>query len=311
MPVAGDVARRVAERLDFIGPLAPGMHIVEIGCAEGVLGEALRARVPSLRLTGIEPSADAETARARFDVVHRQPLVPGLLAPADADRVLAFHVLEHLEDPLSAVRLLAEALAPTGRFVIEVPNGSGHPWLPFDGNLENLQYFRAASLACLLARAGLEMVRLVGGGFESPLYPDCLRVEARLVPSAAARAAAMDERWRALASREVVVWGAGGDFETYVRPWLGCLAPRCIVDSDAGRQGRSIDGIPVRAPAALDSLPDATVLVASYRFEASILASLATRGVERQRIVTLSEVYTVEAGIGPRARPSTKSTVSP
>lgn len=291
---AGDLARRLAERLAFIGRVPAGSTVLEVGCAEGHLGRALRARAPGVKLVGVEPSPDAAAARGHFDAVHQASFAAALLDGRSFERVLCFHVLEHLPDPLAACLDFRGATSAGGRVVIEVPNGSGHTLLSWDRNPEHLQFFSVGSLACVLARAGLEPSRLQTGGFESPPYADCLRVEARPTVAASERAAAWPRRLAARLKPGDVVWGAGGDFENYVRPWLAALAPAFIVDSDRARQGSPVDGVAVRDPSALAGLPTARVLVASYRFEAQILASLVALGIDPARAVTLRELLALE-----------------
>ena len=290
IPHGAHLARRIRERVAFIGDLAANAVVLEVGCAEGELGGALRARHPGIRLVGVEPSADALAARVHFDQVHQAPLTAALLAGLSADVAVAFHVLEHLADPGEALRELRRCVRPGGRLVLEVPNGSGHALVPFDGNVEHLHFFTAASLACLLRRADFEVVRLESGGFESPLYPDCLRIEAQPVRGAADRAAAMRRCIRARVRPGMVIWGAGGDFTTYLRPFLTELAPAFIVDADPARLGERIDGVDVRAPEALLASRPAQIIIGSYRYEQQIADALAAIGIGGTQVLTLAEL---------------------
>ena len=79
-----------------------------------------------------------------------------------------------------------------------------------------------------------------------------------------------------------------------VRPWLATIQPAFIVDSDPARHGERLDGIGIRAPAALAAPCTAQVLVASYRYEHEILGALAALGVARVRVLTLRELMSPE-----------------
>jgi SAM-dependent methyltransferase len=281
-------ARRLAGRLSFIGRVPDFARVLEVGCAEGELGAALRAAVPGVRLEGIEPSGDATLAASRFDVLHRQRLEDVAFGDARFDRVLAFHVLEHLADPAPALRRLAELLSPGGMLVAEVPRRSGHPRVPHDRNREHLHFFCAASLCAMLQRAGLDALRLESGGYESPLYPDSLRVLAIRQPGRAALAAALRDRLARLLAADAAVWGTGGDFDNYVRPYLPAGLPVRLLDSSHAAQGRSIDGRLVESPAGASGLR--TVLVASCRHEASIREAMRDTAFRDARVVGLAEM---------------------
>jgi SAM-dependent methyltransferase len=286
-------ARRVAERLAFIGPVPDGARVLEVGCAEGDLGAALRAAVPGVHLEGIEPSGDATLAASRFDVLHRQRLEDVAFVEARFDRVLAFHVLEHLTDPVAALRRLAGLLPAGGMLVVEVPRRSGHPRVPDDRNREHLHFFCAASLCAMLQRAGLDALRLESGGYESPLYPDSLRVLATRQPGRAALAAALRERLARLLAADAAIWGTGGDFENYVRPYLPADLPVRLLDSSRAAQGRSIDGRLVEAPSRASGLR--TVLVASCRYEAAIREAMRDTAFRDARAVGLAELLDGDA----------------
>jgi 2-polyprenyl-3-methyl-5-hydroxy-6-metoxy-1,4-benzoquinol methylase len=111
---------------------APLGRVLDVGCAEGVNAEALRERGASF-IAGIETDAAFATAAAQQydDVVHGS--VPEDLSwPARSfDTILAYDVLEHLYDPWTTTRRLAELLVPGGRLHISLPNArSKKLWLP-------------------------------------------------------------------------------------------------------------------------------------------------------------------------------------
>jgi SAM-dependent methyltransferase len=137
--------------------------MLEIGCAAGVfLQEAQSSGYDCL---GIEPNANM--ARHGRDIlgvtVSNAHLHEVDLAGNQFDVVCAFHVVEHLPEPLAAVRKVVRWLRPGGWFVVEVPNAMsvaaqrlGVEWSALD-----LPYHAGhhgpRSLSTLLQRAGLEV----------------------------------------------------------------------------------------------------------------------------------------------------------
>lgn len=104
-------------------------EILEVGCAEGRLGEAIRALVPGRHVYGIEldPVA-AERAASRLDRVLTLDLereAPDF-APASLDLILFGDVLEHLVDPGGVLRRYAPLLRPGGRILCCIPNVQHH-----------------------------------------------------------------------------------------------------------------------------------------------------------------------------------------
>jgi 2-polyprenyl-3-methyl-5-hydroxy-6-metoxy-1,4-benzoquinol methylase len=78
--------------------------------------------------------------------------------------VTAFHVLEHVPDPVAAARRMLDWLAPGGLLIVEVPNAGGLGARLFGGawaGLElprHLSHFTPATLEAVIAKAGGEVV---------------------------------------------------------------------------------------------------------------------------------------------------------
>jgi 2-polyprenyl-3-methyl-5-hydroxy-6-metoxy-1,4-benzoquinol methylase len=101
-------------------------RILDLGCATGELGAALRAR-QGAEVVGVELSSEyAVEARARLDRVELGD-VAAVLAdpPVDLGRfdcVIAADVLEHLVDPWTALCDAVALLEPGGTAVVSLPN---------------------------------------------------------------------------------------------------------------------------------------------------------------------------------------------
>lgn len=158
------VIRRFVDRVvETVIQLRP-RRIVDLGCGEGIVAEALASRLPDVEYFGLDASSEAiavarglnpELEFAVGDLVDE----PG--RPGWADLALCLEVLEHLEEPDAG---LARVLQWTRRdAVVSVP------WEPFFrlGNLlrgrharawgnhpEHVQQFDRGSFGELLSRHG-------------------------------------------------------------------------------------------------------------------------------------------------------------
>ena len=100
-----------------------GAEVLDVGCATGTLGGALRAE--GFRVTGVEPlDAAAAMARGRLDDVFVGMADDFLTQRADQrfDAIVFADVLEHMPDPGAALRRAAAHLAAGGVIVASVPN---------------------------------------------------------------------------------------------------------------------------------------------------------------------------------------------
>jgi 2-polyprenyl-3-methyl-5-hydroxy-6-metoxy-1,4-benzoquinol methylase len=96
--------------------------VLDIGCAAGEVGRAVRDRADEL--VGIELDADAaERAREVYDDV-RAGSAGEVLGTLDGpfDTILAYDVLEHLPDPDAALRRMHDLAAPDALLHVSVPN---------------------------------------------------------------------------------------------------------------------------------------------------------------------------------------------
>lgn len=163
MPAA---ARRVATALvpdaDMGGRLTRATRLLDVGAGNGAAVRALRAA--GVDAYGIEPEPRAvEAARVGGSMtVVAGTLEDNPLAGERWDVIRMYQTLEHMPDPVDALRRAAGILSPGGRVVIGVPNFgallrrlTGASW---DG-LElprHLHHFTRFSLGLVLSEAGLQ-----------------------------------------------------------------------------------------------------------------------------------------------------------
>ncbi len=101
-----------------------GKRCLDVGCATGALGAALKA-AGAAHVAGVEyEPAAAARARERLDVVVEGSVLDAALPFADGefDLVVFADVLEHLPDPDAALRRCIPLLADGGAVVVSVPN---------------------------------------------------------------------------------------------------------------------------------------------------------------------------------------------
>ena len=106
------------------------MRILDVGCARGRLGKALKDfGPPGRQVFGIERNEEAAAAAAkdldavyRIDVTRESPSIE----PGSLDCILFGDVLEHLYDPLSVIRALRIFLKEDGIIICSIPNAQNH-----------------------------------------------------------------------------------------------------------------------------------------------------------------------------------------
>lgn len=98
-------------------------NILEFGCAEGLLGEAVKLR-QTCRFVGIEidPQA-AEAARTRLDHVYCEDATElASRLTEQFDCIIGGDVLEHLSDPWTFLFRLRELALPGAALLLSIPN---------------------------------------------------------------------------------------------------------------------------------------------------------------------------------------------
>jgi SAM-dependent methyltransferase len=148
----------LAGRLDKLAPPGP---ILDVGCGEGALLEALTARG---RVTvGLEHGEQAE--RSRLDVREIE-ITDFDDRPGEWAAIVFWHSLEHLRQPEAALRRARYLLAPSGVVIVAAPNLAswqarwlGDRWLALDLP-RHLVHLTAPALVDGVRRLGLNVERV-------------------------------------------------------------------------------------------------------------------------------------------------------
>jgi SAM-dependent methyltransferase len=147
-------------------PPRSGCRILDVGCGNGDFLEV--AEDLGYAAVGLDPDPRAvDLALSRgFDV--RQGTVPGSgQDPTSFDHLFLSHVLEHLHDPVAALREGMSLLAPGGRLWLSLPNLTslglrrfGRHWRGLEPP-RHLILFEGPRLTGLLEELGFERVQLL------------------------------------------------------------------------------------------------------------------------------------------------------
>jgi 2-polyprenyl-3-methyl-5-hydroxy-6-metoxy-1,4-benzoquinol methylase len=147
--------------------------VLDVGCGYGAFLD--EARTAGLQTHGIELNKRAREKAASKGHKVVDFFLQDLDASLQYDLVTAFQVLEHVEDPVQFLRLMARVVRPGGYLSVAVPNHGGlyrlapldpHTWPPHHVTRWTLSHLEHAGL-----RAGLILVHktsdvLLGGMIE-------------------------------------------------------------------------------------------------------------------------------------------------
>jgi SAM-dependent methyltransferase len=106
------------QELEFLNGLAPG-RVCDVGCGLGFLLSALRE---GWRKYGVEVSTYAARQAQEWANVHVGPLQEAGYPDGYFDLVVMYHVIEHMADPLSAIREVCRILRPGGVLLFATPD---------------------------------------------------------------------------------------------------------------------------------------------------------------------------------------------
>lgn len=142
----------------------PGLRVMDVGCWDGSL---LQQLPPSWVRHGIELNEIAVSeAKARGLEVRQGKLSDIAMQSGKYDLVLMLDVLEHIVDPVSALRDVAEILSPSGIFLALTGNGASASARIFRTRWyylnypEHVSFFTPSSARIALTLAGLKSAEI-------------------------------------------------------------------------------------------------------------------------------------------------------
>ncbi|OYV35655.1 MAG: hypothetical protein B7Z81_08450, partial [Acidocella sp. 20-61-6] len=152
--------------------------VLDVGCAQGALGEAYLRRNPSARVLGIDidvesiPHAATRLTEVVCADVEADPMP--FAVPDGIDCIIYGDVLEHMKDPWTLLQRHVEYLAPGGTVLVCMPNVEHWSLVLrlLQGNFDyedmglldrtHLRWFTPRTMAAALSAAGLELATKLG-----------------------------------------------------------------------------------------------------------------------------------------------------
>ncbi len=263
----------------------PAEHIMEIGCATGLLLNTLKKKGYT-NLTGVDPSpACAVSAKKFYDIkVLTHTLTDISIKDGSADVLILVGVVEHVRDLESAIPKLRNLLSAQGRCFICVPDASQYfrgedaPFQEF--SVEHINFFGPASLGNLFRKHGFKTIDITQAMIEvnhktitpvlfsifekGPMPDEPLKFEPdqeskrnliTYISDCKSREAKVRLAINQIVEKKepILVWGTGAQtLRLLANSRLNEALISAFVDSNPKYQGKSLNGIPIISP---DTLP--------------------------------------------------------
>lgn len=109
--------------LPYVQSLPQGAKLLDVGCGAGKTLRIIHAFRPDIEITGLDVS-NVEELLPEYVKFVKATVEEGedVLEAGYFDAVICEHLIEHLNDPTSFMRLAHHALTPGGTLFIETPN---------------------------------------------------------------------------------------------------------------------------------------------------------------------------------------------
>ncbi len=295
--------QELVERLNRERPLS-GAQVLELGCGDGSFLALLALR--GAKCTGFDPSYEKPESGEPNGVNIVRGTGKEDLEAGSADWAVSRHVMEHLLDPVSALRSLARLGAgrADSRVYVEVPNGMAtiEGLGIWDLVYEHVSYFWSGSLARALVFAGLNALSIhekfdgqflcavaaesIGptGAPKQFSVPPAIRTSLESFRKAfETKRQEWEERLRILRgeNKRAVAWGAGSKGVTFLNVFREGSPIDAVVDLNPAKHGLFVAGTgePIVAPEALLTHPPQVVIVMNPIYKSEVRERLASLSI--------------------------------
>lgn len=312
----GDLAR-LSKTVRRIAPhLGSADLLIDIGAGGGGLLEIARSST-GCSILGIDPDPRCVEAM----IGHGLPAITGTLDALSTEYsghakiVTLSHVLEHLWQPQLALKAAFRLLAANGLAYVETPDAARYadfanaPFYYFDP--EHINHFSMQGLMRLAREAGGSWV---GGGQDEIMlsdgtpYPVCWGlIAAQSGPLVDAgpgpgleryilQQSAAVETWRQLVMHHLdafsgpfIIWGAGSQTQRVLADhFFNVDRVAVFADGDRSKQGRTMLGRPILAPAeALSRHQDLPVVIMAARAASAAIYEVMAREWPQRAVIQL------------------------
>ena len=305
-PAFRDYARELATDLVREFELGDGT-VLEVGCGKGEFLEVL-CGAGCARAIGYDSSYEGEIDDGPY--AERIRIERRLLDERDttpADLVVSRHVLEHIDEPLGALRSWRRATAETeAAFYVEVPDARYviSPTGMWDLIYQHVTYFSPPNLELLVRRAGLRPTRcqsVFGDQFlalraEPSSVGESDSLDAEEVRGIVAAAHGLGERfadtllhWEELLGTRArtALWGAGAKGVTFLNAMARVGGVDDVVDLNPRKQGSYLPGTghEILAPDQLRDRNPGRVIVMNPMYRDEVAQALRSMDVDAEVLV--------------------------
>lgn len=166
---------RAGQYIRHLPGAVAGARLLDLGCGDGGFLRVARALGYSASGIEIDPAA-AALARQQGFAVHEGSWGDAPVEPGSLDQVTLNHVIEHLHEPVAALRRLRQWLRPGGRIWLQTPNVEGRGAQRYGADWRGLEpprhlvLFGARSLRLALERGGFARVEWLPPQLDAAFY---------------------------------------------------------------------------------------------------------------------------------------------
>lgn len=148
--------------------------VLDFGCGEGSLFAALRKAGFTGAFYGVELNANFGEYASRYGDA---TVSNSIRSREQVDLAVVNHVLEHLDDPIRALREIGNLIKPGGYLYIDVPDAEEYDKI-YDLHIAHIYHFTDRTLLSLVEQAGF-VIKLIEK-HRPPHHPPSIRLVAGL-----------------------------------------------------------------------------------------------------------------------------------